>query len=349
MTTQAKGGKTPLKMIIALPGILLFWAMMEGASYSIDFENSILLSTLIFCLSMFVLTISANEFTERSVELGDGLGLSHLATGALIISIGTSAPEIFSSVGAIVNDQPSLIIGNVYGTIIANTLLGIGLASILATKPIAVHSEVVGTHSVVFLGACFLTIFCLYDGALGYIDSIAVFICFFMYVSMCAKDRDVEASQNVGQGALVLPLAVGILCLLILFRSGDVVVASMISSAVLLGLPEIKVATTVLAIGTSIPEIVSAIVLSIKGRVDSLFGEIIGSNLIALLGIFGFAGFFAGVALSGPILIFLLVSVAVTGIITFVMMSDSKIIRIEGSILVLMFVVWVSILVGLKV
>ncbi len=118
----------------------------------------------------------------------------------------------------------------------------------------------------------------------------------------------------------------------------------MIASAVFLGLQELKVATTVLAVGTSIPEIVTAVVLAYKGKSDALFGEIIGSNLIALLGIFGLCGLISTISLSGDVLWFLLISTVVTAVFSFIVVADHRVTRLEGLILLLLFQGFVGIL-----
>jgi len=331
-----------------IPLALIILATL-GAEFMVsatDYRNSLVYSLIIFAVALVVLSWAADIFAETAMRVGDHLGLSGLATGILIISLGTSAPEIFSSLGAIMNDSPDLVVGNVIGTIIANTLLGIGVAAVVSKTSMTVHEDVVGTQMAIFMGACVIVLLSFIDGRLSILEAVLMVGVFFLYIGSSAKSgRDENHILEKLNKDDVISLSIGIICLILLFRSGDLVISSMISGAVLLGFSEIKVAATVLAIGTSIPEVATAFSLARRGNVDAIFGEILGSNIIALMAIFGFGGIIATIAMPGMLLWFLLGSAMGTAILTYVIIADHKVNKLEGFMFLAIFAIWIQILI----
>ena len=162
-----------------------------------------------------------------------------------------------------------------------------------------------------------------------------------MYTKEPASDEDNQDEAQKDQadnkqpiGVLSILLVVNLACL---FASGDIVVSSLSNGAELLGLSSAKLATSLLAIGTSIPEIVTAIMLVKKNNTDSLFGEIIGSNIFDYLGIFGVISVIKPITMSGPLLDYLLLSSVGAYFLLFIIMNDRKIRHIEGIALLALF------------
>lgn len=294
----------------------------------------------IFIISLVILVRAADVFTDIAVVVGEKLGLSKLNTGILIIAIGTSAPELFASIGAAIQNQPEMVVGNVLGTVIANCLLGIGIATLFAKQALDVHREVLATQMSVFLASVLLTGISLYDGHFSRIEGIVLLVVLGFYLRYNIKftsGSSIDLPEEIKEHATTestVPMPLLLLLLLInlslLFISGDFVVSSLSNGAALMGLSSAKLATSLLAIGTSIPEIATAIMLVRKNNTDSLFGEIIGSNIFDFLGIFGVIALIKPITMSGPLLDFLLISSVATFILLYVVMNDRKIRKLEG-------------------
>lgn len=318
-----------------------------------DTYGSIYLEFMIFSMGLYALVKAADTFTELSVSLGGLLGLSKLATGILIIAIGTSAPELFASIGAAIQQRPDMVLGNIFGTVVANSLLGIGCGALAASASLTVHKDVFGTQMSIFLAAIFLVLGSLYDGVLANYEGAILVIVLALYLYHVVKNSNgteegVPNDNKKSNNHSILPLTfLLILNLAALFISGDFVVSSLIEGAVILDISGAKLATSILAIGTSIPEIATAIALVKQNNADSLFGEIIGSNIIGLLGILGGISLFTPLSLDTNLLMYLGVSVFFMFLITNVIMNDKKINRIEGVSLVSLFVVFTVQLVNL--
>ncbi len=309
--------------------------------------ESIYLESIIFVISIYVLVSAAGKFTTLSVTVGKSLGLSKLATGILIIAIGTSAPELFASIGAAIQHRPNMVVGNVLGTVVANSLLGIGCGALVATRPLAVHKGVSGTQMSIFLAAIMLAIGGLFIGGLVWYEGlimVVLLVCYLYYVIKSPNDDNVVAEDSSYSKKAETSMSGMVVLLIInlgaLFISGDFVISSLIESAQLLGLSDTKLATSILAIGTSIPEIATAVVLVRQNNADSLFGEIIGSNIFDLLGILGVISLFGNLSIGSNLLVFLSASIFVMFIVTSIIMNDKRINRLEGIALISLFVIF---------
>lgn len=322
--------------------------------------QSLILEGAIFLASLYALVAAAHVFTEVSTEVGDFLGFSRLATGILIIAIGTSAPEFFASLGATLQGQPEIAVGNILGTVVANCLLGIGCGALAASVPLTVHRDVFGTQMSTFLAAIFIAMGGLYDGVLNWYDGAILVTVLAFYLNHVIKTAKINpASEVVPHGdhphhetsnlATVLPLLFVLLVLNLggLFISGDFVVSALIEGGEILEFSSTKLATSVLAVGTSIPEIATAIALVRQNKPDSLFGEIIGSNIFDVLGVLGLLSLFTPLTLEPTLLVYLGGSMVVTFMLTNMVMNDMQINRLEGVGLVSLFGVFTIQLVNL--
>ncbi len=309
-------------------------------------DSPLYIEGVIFLLSIFSLLTAAGRFTELSVVVGDSLGLNKLSTGILIIAIGTSAPEIFASLGAAIQKKPDMVVGNVLGTVVANSLLGIGFGALVAKSPLVVHKEVVGSQMSIFLAAIILSIGGMYDGTLQQYECaimLMLLICYLRYVIKSNNEDgqnyndDKEKTNKINMTFVVALLALNLIAL---FISGHFVVSSLIVTASRLDISSVKLATSILAVGTSIPEIATAIVLVRQNNTDSLFGEIIGSNIFDILGIFGIIGMFTALTMETKLLIFLSISTFLMFVIASTIMLDKRISRIEGLSLISLFAIF---------
>ena len=329
--------------IVVLLG-LSYFAMSYGEAHSI-----VVLDILAIIGSIVVLVLSADNFTDVAVRVGRAIGLSGLATGSLIIALGTSAPEFFSSIGAAVQGQPDMVIGNMLGTIVANSLLGIGFGALFAFKALEVHRDVFGTQMSVLLAAIIILVAGLYDGVLHWYEglSLCILLGFYLYNQGKSRDEsngDENGGENGGENGegkpklAILDVLMLVVYLSMLFFAGEFAVSALLNTANYFDFSSAKLATSVLAVGTSIPEIATSVVLVRKGKVDELFGNVIGSNIFGVLGIMGSISLFLPLAMSSYLLYYLLGSVVLMFIVTSSIMNDKEINRLEGIALISLFV-----------
>lgn len=317
-------------------------------------EGSIIATLAIFTVGMYCLIRAADLFTDFSLELGNRFGISPLGAGALIIAIGTSAPEVFASLSAALRDQPEMAIGNVLGTVVANTLLGIGVAAVVARKPMDVHIDVLGIKIPVFFGSLFLVAAAFYDNVLDRLDGslLLIFLGFYLHNTIKRSrvtrvEGEVREPGKYSSLGILAVVVVLLISLGTLFLSGDWIVDSVLKSSEHFGFSSVKMATTVVAIGTSIPELATAVILVLKNEHDTLFGEIIGSNIFDLVGIFGICAFVTPLTMSGELLWFLIGAVLVGLFLLTAIVTDRKVGRVEGVLFILLFIQFNNILIGL--
>ncbi len=333
------------------PLALIAFALLLGYLLTLFTGTSLVVDVLLFACSLFALVKSADIFTRLASVLGNRLGISRLATGILIIAIGTSAPELFASIGAALQNQPEMVVGNVLGTIIANSLLGIGCGAIAASTTLTVHNNVFGTQMSLFLVAILLALGSLYDGVLIWYEGLILLLVLGFYLHHVMRYSDAPAIEHDADDLepddlsepadIASPFIYLIPSLLIslsaLFLSGDLVVSALIQGAETLDISSTKLAASILAVGTSIPEIATAIALVRQNNADGLFGEIIGSNIFDTLGILGLIALFTPLTLAADLLLYLGGSVFMMFIITMMIMNDREINRLEGVSLIALF------------
>jgi len=317
-----------------------------------------LLAALAVIAGLLLLTFAADRFVSSASIVARTLGMSPLLIGMLIIGFGTSTPEIFVSVNAAWQDNPGLALGNAYGSNIINVAVILGLTALLA--PIAVQSAVVRREIPLLLAATALTLALVYhDGHLGRNDGVMLLVMFLFVMGwsirqgMNSRDDQLarEVELEVGAPREGCQLAVQIIWLLVglvlLILSSRILVWGAVHIAQALGLSDLVIGLTIVAIGTSLPELASSLVAVRKGEHDLVLGNIIGSNLFNTLIVAGLTVVISPVMASAELLRRdLPVMVALTLALLLVALSCSgrprRIGRLEGGVLLFGYVAYLA-------
>ena len=243
---------------------------------------------------------SADKFVEGAAAMARLLGVSIMIIGITIVGFGTSAPEIVVSIIAVIEDTPDIAIGNALGSNIANIGLILGITAILV--PIPVASRLFKTEYPLLLLATAVMAWSLYDLTLDRIDGIAMFglLIFSLYwlIRQHRKHPADYAREEHESEELVhemkMPAALGWLALglVILVGSSKLLVWGASGIATALGVSELIVGLTVVALGTSLPELAASIASLKKGNPDLAVGNVIGSNLFNSLAVIGLPALF---------------------------------------------------------
>jgi cation:H+ antiporter len=238
---------------------------------------------------------SADKFVEGAAALAHLLGVSIMIIGITIVGFGTSAPEIVVSIIAVLNDTPDIAIGNALGSNIANIGLILGITAILMPVPVA--RRLFRTEYPLLLLATAVMTWSLYDLSLGIVDGFMLLgllmLCLYHLVRVHRANPAAYAREEHENEELIhdmkMPLAIGwlLLGLVVLVGSSRLLVwgASGIASA--LGVSELIIGLTVVALGTSLPELAASIASLKKGKPDLAIGNVIGSNLFNSLAVVG--------------------------------------------------------------
>jgi cation:H+ antiporter len=269
-----------------------------------------LIASLAILAGLALLVWSADRFVEGSAAAAGHIGMPPLLIGMVVVGFGTSAPEMVVSALAATQGNPGLALGNAYGSNITNIALILGITAVIA--PIAVHSQVMRKElpilALVTLSAAWL----LFDGELSRLDAAGLLILFALLLgwsiwSGMRKTNDTFATDMDAElTAHAMPIrkaAVWLLVgLVLLIISSRILVWGAVDLATRFGVSDLVIGLTIVAIGTSLPELASSIIAARKGEHDLALGNILGSNLFNTLAVVGIAGSIAPMAVADEVL-----------------------------------------------
>ncbi len=315
-----------------------------------------LLASAALLAGLILLIWSADKFVEGAALTARYAGMPPLLIGMVIIGFGTSAPELTVSALAAWQGNPGLALGNAFGSNIANIGLILGATALLGTLTIA--SNVVRREFPILLFITLLVGWPLLDGVVSRSESWLLLGAFALIMAWTIraglKERDalgdeVEAelsaeAQQVSLGKALFWLLLG---LLLLIASSRLLVWGAVSIASGLGVSDLIIGLTIVAVGTSLPELASSIAALRKGEHDMALGNVLGSNLFNTLAVVGIAGVIKPISVPGEVLsrdwaIMLAVTLLLIGL---GLLPRRKLGRAAGSLLLLSFVAYTALLV----
>jgi len=253
-----------------------------------------LLSFAAIILGLALLVWSADQFVDGATAIARHLGVSSLIIGITIVGFGTSAPEILVSVIAVLEGTPDLAIGNALGSNIANIGLILGVTAILAVVPI--DRTILKREYPLLLIATVVMIWCLFDLKLDFIDGImllALLVIMLWYMIDIHRKNGIPLEgvddDDEQETLMSLKVATGwvVVGLLILVGSSKLLVWGASNVAIALGVSDLIIGLTIVALGTSLPELAASISSLKKGQTDLAVGNVIGSNLFNSLAVIG--------------------------------------------------------------
>ena len=242
-----------------------------------------------------ILIWSADKFVEGAAAMARLLGVSIMIIGITIVGFGTSAPEIVVSIIAVLDNTPDIAIGNALGSNIANIGLILGVTAILA--PIPVASRLFKTEYPLLMLATVVMAWCLYDLSLDIVDGVALLGLLILslghLIRVHRRNPGAYAHEEHESAEMIhdmkMPAALGwlLLGLVLLVGSSKLLVWGATGIATALGVSELVIGLTVIALGTSLPELAASIASLRKGTPDLAIGNVIGSNLFNSLAVIG--------------------------------------------------------------
>tara|TARA_B100001123_G_scaffold86797_1_gene99720 strand:- start:1666 stop:2586 length:921 start_codon:yes stop_codon:yes gene_type:complete len=293
---------------------------------------------LIFGLALLIL--GAEIIIRGSVSFGKKLRVSLFAIGVVIVAGGTSLPELASSINAVVSNHPDLAVGAVIGSNIANLILVMAATSFLI--PISKINQNQINQAWINIGLAVILITMSYliipfNFVFGILSIGLLF--FIMYIQVKQGSLDVSDVKEKGDYSLILSIIFIILGIILLIYGSDLFVDSAINIATQLNIPEAIIGISLVAFGTSLPELVVGILSAMRRKVDFALGNVLGSNIYNVLGVLGVSSFFGNFSVptvigSADLLFMLFVTVMILGFMFFL----KRIGRTYGSIGLILYV-----------
>ncbi|WP_339675508.1 calcium/sodium antiporter [uncultured Zhongshania sp.] len=311
-----------------------------------------LLTVVALIVGLVLLVWSADRFVIGASATASILGVSPLVVGILVVGIGTSAPEMLVSAIAAVDGQPGLAVGNALGSNITNIALILGFTALLI--PLNVQSKLISREIPLLILVMLVGFFLLSDNDLGVMDGTILLVGFLLVVlrqlweAKHSKGDSIEAefAAEIPRD-MSLSVALGWLLLgfILLIASARVLVWSAVDIAQFFGLSDLVIGLTVVAVGTSLPELAASVAAARKNEHDIAIGNVVGSNLFNLLGVMALPGVIAPGAIDEKVMsrdypVMLLL----TGLFFLVARGPRRarrISRIEGGGLLLIYVAYV--------
>lgn len=308
------------------------------------------LAIIAVIVGLAILVWSADVFIDGAVVLANKLNVPSFLIGVVILGLGTSAPEMVVSVLAALEGSPELALGNAYGSNIINIALVLGATVLIS--PIIIRSSIIKRDMPLLLLVTAVAAWQLSDGVLGHTDGLVLIVLLVMILAIQIvlsiregnhEHEDDPALESSEETSAIRGIGTLFLGLLVLILSSRAIVWGAIELATFWGLSELIIGLTIVAVGTSLPELVASLSAARKGEHDMALGNIIGSNIFNTLAVVGLAALIApitpnAIILSRDILAMGLLTILLCVMCLFAFNSKRSFGRSSGATLVLFFV-----------
>ncbi|MFU8812373.1 MAG: calcium/sodium antiporter [Balneolaceae bacterium] len=302
--------------------------------------------TIFWFIIGLVSLIGGAELLVRSAsKLAASVGISKLVIGLTVVAFGTSAPELAVGIDAMLQGKSDIMLGNVVGSNLANTMLILGLGAILT--PLAVHRNLLRFDLPVMIGSVLLLYALMWNGVLTRLNAMVLLMGLAAYLFTLFRlsgSKGVKVPPSPGDLPVWQTVALVIAGLVLLIGGARALVFSASEIAVQAGISELVIGLTMVAIGTSLPEVVITVAAALRGERDMLVGGIVGSNILNILAVVSISGLFAETTtVSDTLLRVDMVLLTVVSLICIPIFVTRKTVgRAEGAFLLLSYVGYVT-------
>ena len=265
---------------------------------------------------LVLLCVGGYAIVSGGVSLAKKLQISSMIIGLTVVAYGTSTPELAASLLAAFNSHTELILGNIVGSNVSNVGMVIGISAIFA--PLLISKITVSRWIPIMIGVSLLVVAMSYDGEISKIDGIlliAALIGFTVYTIKIVKKQKIQQNETIENVALegeyflskykieTYPQSIGLIFvgIILLFLGGHLTVDGAVNIAESLGLSQLVIGVVIVAIGTSLPELITSIIAIAKKQTDIGVGNIVGSNIYNILLILGVSSAIVGIPVSSDV------------------------------------------------
>lgn len=295
----------------------------------------ILLQLLLLVVGFCMLVKGADWFVDGAAGIAEKFGIPHLVVGLTIVAMGTSAPEAAVSITAALKGNAGITIGNIVGSNILNILVILGVASVIV--PIAVAKSTVKVEIPFML---VITILLLAFGCTGneivLWEGVVLWIAFILYLAylfrMAAKNKE-ETAEDMEEKPVWKLLLLVVVGLGLIMLGSNLAVDAATEIAKILGMSDRLIGLTIVALGTSLPELVTSVSAARKGKADIAIGNIVGSNIFNILFVVGTTALITPVVFETKFVIDMLISAAAGVLLWVCVFKDHKLSRTGGIIM----------------
>lgn len=291
-------------------------------------------------LALFVLVRGADVFVEGAKKIGIALGMSSFAVGVLIVGLGTSLPELASSIAAVMAGSTEIVVANVVGSNITNILLIVGVLALIG-GPVVINKDLLHTELPIFFISTVHFVFSVYDGVVDRVEALLLFGTFSAYIwylfSPHNKAKDEMAVKGNGKGVGLKAIVFVVFGIIAVLLGAHYTVTMAVNIATGLSIPIGLVSIAAIAIGTSLPELFVSLRAVKNGEVELAIGNIFGSNAFNILMVIGIPGLIVPLVAGEVVMQLGLGILIAASLILFVSGLAKQVQRWEGVMMLLFF------------
>ncbi|MBQ5429332.1 MAG: calcium/sodium antiporter [Neisseriaceae bacterium] len=309
-----------------------------------------ILPLLAIIIGLIVLVLSADKFIDASASVAKIMGIPSLIIGMVIVGFGTSAPEMSVSVMASLNNSPGIALGNAYGSNITNIALILGVTAII--YPIKSSQKILKRDLPILTVITLLSGYMAYNGIISHLESwvllgLFILIMSFIVISDIKQHKKSNEFYQHEPPPKSLPVAIFWLItgLVLLVGSSKLLVWGSVEIAHKLGVSDLIIGLTIVAVGTSLPELAASVIAAKKGEDDIALGNVVGSNLFNIMCVVGLAGVIRPISAPPEVLYRDIAVMLFLNALLFVFCRKQKIGKPQGVVLITCFIAYTAFLV----
>ena len=306
---------------------------------------------LIFVVGLATLVKASDFFTDAAEKIGLAIGLPPFIVGVTIVSMGTSLPELLSSLLGIFQGAPEVVASNVIGSNIANICLVVGTAAIMSTRLLRVMYNLISVDLPLFVGSAFLfALMATSEQRFTQGEALILVIGYIVYLFYILQSSDETAPSNDGETVVPSPasppsstarslreILILILSGIFIFLGANYTIDALIQISDRLSIGKDIIAISAVALGTSLPELLVTINASLKGKAELAVGNVIGSNIFNIFVVMGVPGLIAPLPVSDEILRHSVPTLLAASLLMFFIVQDNKITTWEGWLFIMLY------------
>lgn len=302
---------------------------------------NIVLQFVLLVVGFVLLMKGADWFVDGAAEIADRFGISQLVIGLTIVAMGTSLPEAAVSVTAALAGNAEITIGNVVGSNIMNVLVILGATAVICAIPVQRSTMRYEIPFTIFITVLLFGLG-IADGQISRLEGgilwvfMIVYLVYLLVMAKRGEDKleSVDTSDDEPLWKMILLVVVGV----VMIKYGsDLTVKSATNIATIFGMSERLIGLTIVAFGTSLPELVTSVTAALKGKTDIAIGNIVGSNIFNILFVVGTTALITPVVYSSTFMVDSLVAIGTMILLFLCVLRDKKLGKLEGTVMLLAY------------
>lgn len=298
-----------------------------------------LIQCLLLVVGFVMLVKGADWFVDGASGIADKFGVPQLVIGLTIVAMGTSMPEAAVSIAAALKGSAEITIGNIVGSNILNILIILGITSAIVAVAVAKSTIKVEIPYMLVITAVLLIMG--YTGnVISFVEGIVLWVLFIVYLAylfVMAKKQKEEVEEESKNNSLIKLVVAVVIGLVLVVWGSNVAVDAATNIAKIIGLSERFIGLTIVALGTSLPELVTSVSAAIKGKADIAIGNIVGSNIFNILFVVGTAALITPVVFAPNFMIDTIIAIAAGVLLWLCVFKTKKLNRVAGIVMLICY------------